>query len=62
MLGFGREVEFVTLDGAGYTLKSTGVYDGANSNLEVESNVNTPLAKWIDTALATLQPCWRATN
>lgn len=60
LLGFGREVEFITMDGAGYMLTSSGLYGGAVSDLTIESNVDTPLAKWIDTALVTLQPCWRS--
>lgn len=57
--GVGKEVEFITLDGARYTLTTPSLYGGAMSRLVVQSNVNTPLARWIDRTLTTLKPCWR---
>ncbi len=55
---FGKEAEFITLDGAGYTLTTPALYDGAMSKLVVQSNVNTPLARWIDKTLTVLAACW----
>ncbi len=57
--GFGKELEFVTMDGAGYSLTAPALYGGAMSQLVVQSNVNTPLARWIDRTLKALEPCWR---
>jgi hypothetical protein len=55
--GFGKEPEFITLDGAGYSLTAPALYDGAMSKLVVQSNVSTPLAQWIDRTLKALDPC-----
>ncbi len=57
--GLGREMQTITMDGAGYRLKVQALYDGDAADLTLESNVDTPLARWIDSALDTLSACWR---
>ena len=58
--GFGKELEVITLDGAGYSLTTAALYGGDAGEIKVQSNVGTPLARWIDGALNALEPCWRA--
>jgi hypothetical protein len=56
---FGNEPQEMTLDGAGYRLSTRALYSGKMSEVVVQSNVDTPLARWIDQTLAALAPCWR---
>lgn len=57
--GFGKELEWVIMDGATYSLTAPALYRGRESRLVVQSNVTTPLARWIDRTLSALEPCWR---
>ncbi len=58
--GFGKDLEVLVLDGADYRLRSPALYSGDRSDLIVRSNVDTPLARWVDQTLAVLAPCWGA--
>jgi len=58
--GFGKELQVITLDGAGYSLTTAALYGGDAGEIKVQSNVGTPLARWIDKALKALEPCWHA--
>jgi hypothetical protein len=48
----------ITADGVGYTVQSMGHYGGRVSDLSFNSNVDTPLAEWVDESLRRLEPCW----
>lgn len=53
----GDEV-IITADGTAYSLTISATYPGASAgDLTVGSNVDTPLAAWVDDALATLDSC-----
>jgi hypothetical protein len=57
--GLGDELQTITMDGVTYRLEGLGLYGPASANFTLESNVGTPLARWIEGTLATLAPCWR---
>lgn len=55
----GDEV-IITADGTAYSLTISAAYPGASAgDVTVASNVDTPLAAWVDDALATLDACTR---
>jgi hypothetical protein len=57
--GLGQETKFITLDGVIYRLEGTARFGGAPASVMLQSNVNTPLARWIAETFAVLEPCWR---
>ena len=67
----GEEQLVVVTDGARYVLEGRGSFpfrrsdasphDRTHADYRIESNVGTPLARWVDSMLAALQPCWSAT-
>lgn len=57
--GFRDELQVNTLDGASFRLEAPALYGPRRTDLILESNVGTPLARWISTTLAALAPCWR---
>ncbi len=58
----GNEYGIVVTDGARYVLEGHAMHPGNYlGDYRIESNVGTPLARWIDTMLAALEPCWSAT-
>ena len=59
---FGNQVEVITLDGVGYQLTAPALYGGDMSSIVVQSNIGTPLARWIDETFRALAPCWRETR
>lgn len=49
----------VVVDGTGYSISFPAAYGTQYSGqIELRSNVGTPLAAWIDDTLVNLQPCW----
>ncbi len=58
--GFGQEAQTIVLDGALYQLSAPALYGGEGGEIHVSSNIGTPLAEWIDSILAALDPCWRS--
>ena len=48
----------ITLDGVGYMLRTPARFGPHTADLTIRSNVNTPLAQWIETSLTALAPCW----
>ena len=57
--GYGDELQEIVVDGASYRLTTHALYGGSGADLDVTSNIGTPLALWIDDTLAALRPCWR---
>ena len=57
--GLGEDTESITLDGVNYRLEGSARYSGASARLMLQSNVNTPLARWVEETFAALKPCWR---
>ncbi len=57
--GLGSELQIMTLDGVRYRLQTRALYGQSGAGLTVESNLDTPLARWINEALEALAPCWR---
>lgn len=55
----GESTEII-VDGAGYFLTAPSSY--IMGKMTLTSNVGSPLAKWIDTALEQLAPCWTETR
>jgi hypothetical protein len=56
---FGREENIVVTDGAHYILRGRVIHaDTQVGRYEIESNVGTPLALWVDSMLAALRQCW----
>ena len=49
----------ITLDGVGYMLRTPARYGSGAADLTLRSNVNTPLARWVEQSLAALAPCWK---
>jgi len=59
VIGHGREYQIVILDGARYRLRGRALHaDGQSAGYEIDSNVGSPLARWVDAMLAALEPCW----
>jgi hypothetical protein len=57
----GREPTEIILDGADYRIAGRVVHaDGQPGEFELSSNVGSPLARWIDSMMAALEPCWQA--
>lgn len=48
----------VVVDGVGYGLHMPAALGRGYGSVDMASNVDTPLAAWVDGALATLAPCW----
>lgn len=49
----------ITADGVMYRLKGSAEYpDTADYAFEIGSNSGTPLARWVDESLRTVDPCW----
>jgi len=46
-------------DGVAYRLSVETALPYSDGRMTLSSNVDTPLAQWVDEALKTLQPCWR---
>lgn len=56
---FGREEGITVMDGAQYVLRGHAMHaNGEIRDFEIESNVGTPLAQWVDSMVAALQRCW----
>jgi hypothetical protein len=60
--GLGNEELEITLDGVSYTLETPGRIGRGYGRFAISSNVGTPLAGWADATLATLEPCWSASQ
>ena len=57
--GFGDEPTEILMDGVGYELALPGTGDPFGlTRLVVSSNVETPLARWVDAAFDKLASCW----
>lgn len=56
-----RDSGNIILDGIGYRLKVGGVEAGQSVDVELRSNVETSLARWVESSLKELAPCWSAT-
>jgi len=48
----------ILLDGVGYELSVPALDPYGQSRVTWRSNVDTPLAAWVDRSLAALAPCW----
>lgn len=46
----------IVVDGIGYSLHAPS--DFTNGQLTITSNIDSPLATWVDGAFAALKPCW----
>jgi hypothetical protein len=57
--GLGEDIRSITLDGTIYRLEGSARFGGAPAGVMLQSNVNTPLARWVDETFAMLEPCWR---
>ncbi|MGR6329529.1 hypothetical protein ACU5AX_10725 [Sphingomonas sp. XXL09] len=49
----------IVLDGVGYSVTVEASYGDMGGLTTFESNLDTPLAAWVDTRLAALAPCWK---
>jgi hypothetical protein len=58
--GFDTGDLIVMADGTGYALDVPVTDRVSASRITWRSNIGTPLAKWVDDALAALEPCWSA--
>ncbi len=54
--GVSSETAPITLDGTGYSLTAPSSFGGT---VTIDSNVQTPLAQWVDRSLEQLASCWR---
>ena len=59
--GFGHDPTVLILDGMGYAVQMPAAVGTGTGTVTITSNIGTPLARWVDNALARLQPCWSAT-
>jgi hypothetical protein len=51
----------LTMDGTTYRLESEAQAPYTNNGrMMLQTNVETPLAQWVDRMFAALEPCWRA--
>jgi hypothetical protein len=58
--GTGDEETVIVLDGVLYTLRGWARHaDGQLGEYSIESNVGSPLARWIDSMSDALEQCWR---
>jgi hypothetical protein len=57
-----KEPVKIMMDGVGYSLRTRSTYDGWPGSTTISSNVNTPLAAWVDKSLLDLADCWSATQ
>ena len=49
----------LSMDGVRYAVRASSHYDSyVGHDMVFESNVNTPLANWVEGSLAILAPCW----
>ena len=59
IIGLEDDSILVTADGVRYRLNAEAAYPGQSLyDIEINSNLNTPLARWVDQSLLTLEPCW----
>lgn len=58
--GSGDEATTIVLDGTAYELRMPAAFGADQAAVTMSSNSDTPLARWIDGALAMLAPCWTA--
>jgi hypothetical protein len=59
VLGLKSDEVIVTADGIGYELQAGLAYSNRPAGkIRFNSNVDTPLAHWVDESLRTLEPCW----
>ena len=57
--GFGDDPKEILMDGIGYELAVPGAGDPTGmTRLSISSNVQTPLARWVDAAFEQLASCW----
>jgi hypothetical protein len=58
--GMGRDADIIIMDGVSYTLQGSSRHaDGQPGDYSIESNVGSPLARWVDGMDAALEGCWR---
>lgn len=55
--GFDGDGE-ITLDGVGYMLRAPVRFGAIEGEMTIRSNVETPLARWVEASLSSLAPCW----
>ena len=51
----------ITLDGVGYMLRTPARFGLAEGEITIRSNVNTPLAEWVEASMLALADCWTGT-
>lgn len=57
----GNDELIITGDGVVYRLVASAEYPGKSAyDFEMRSNSDTPLARWVDNSLRSLEPCWTA--
>jgi hypothetical protein len=59
--GVGAEDGEIILHGMIYTLEAPGRVGSGGGGFRISSNLHTPLARWADSTLAALEPCWSTT-
>jgi hypothetical protein len=56
-----RQPTRITMDGTNYRLTAPAVYPaGAAGTIEIQSNVGTQLAYWVEASMTVLEPCWQS--
>lgn len=55
------QVRFLTLDGAHYTLRMPVDLGEGRGEVSLSSNIDTPLAAFVDESLVRLEKCWSVT-
>jgi hypothetical protein len=62
VLGLENDEIIITGDGVRYRLVASAEYPGKSAyDFEIQSNSDTPLARWVDNSLRSLEPCWTTT-
>jgi len=56
----GRDDVMVTTDGVTYRLETETAPPFQNGQVRLQTNVGTPLARWVEAAFAKLNGCWTA--
>lgn len=50
---------YIALDGVGYSVRFTATYGSLTEGpMQLNSNLATPLAEWVEGTFAVLRPCW----
>lgn len=59
VVGVNSASTLVTADGVEYGVETEAAYPGSSvGTIKFSTNFDTPLARWVDESLRTLEPCW----